>query len=396
MVRFLCLITTLSVLSGGKKIFLTTECITLGISFFVFQGLSYVIEVYRGKQQAERNLGIIAVYIMFFPQLVAGPIERSYNLLPQFYEKHEFKYKRVVSGLRLMLWGMFKKVVIADRLALFVNQVYGSPTEFEGISFLMVTFFFAIQIYCDFSGYSDIAIGAARVLGFDLMKNFNLPYFSKSISEFWTRWHISLSTWFRDYLFVPIYMSLPFGSRFKILKAFLSILIVFLISGLWHGAAWTFVVWGALHGFFLMFSLAVAPLWRKMAGFLQIAATFSMVSFSLIFFRAESMQDALYIVSHLFANLGSFVTLGFQSVIQFQFGQGIFSPILVGQTLPNFFIAIISIASLLAVESMQFRGKVHFEMNPSWVRWGAYYVLILAILFFGVFDTAQQFIYFQF
>lgn len=368
----------------------------LGLSFHVFQSLSYVIEVYRGKQKSERNFGIYALYVMFFPQLVSGPIERPYNLLHQFYEKHTFDYERVASGLRLMLWGMFKKVVIADRLALFVNQVYGDPMSFEGISFLMATFFFAFQIYCDFSGYTDIAIGAARVLGFNLMKNFNLPYFSKSIPEFWTRWHISLSSWFKDYLFVPLYMSFPFGKRLKVSKAFLSIIIVFLISGLWHGANWTFVAWGGLHGLFYAVYLASAVFWRKLPGFFQMAATFSMVSFTLIFFRAQSMQDAFYIVSHLFSNVGNFIAMGLESIMRFQFGQGIFSPILVGQTLQNFVLAMLALGVLFAVEIVQFRGKGHFELKPLWMRWSAYYALILAILFFGVFDKVQQFIYFQF
>ncbi len=217
----------------------------IGLSFHTFQSLSYVIEVYRKKQKAERHFGIYSLYVMFFPQLVAGPIERPQNLLHQFYEKHKFEYERIVFGLQRMLWGFFKKIVIADNLAIYVNQVYGSPHNFSGSTLLVATFFFSIQIYCDFSGYSEIAIGSAQVMGFKLIENFKNPYFSKSIPEFWSRWHISLSTWFRDYIYIPMG-----GNRVSTIKWNRNILITFLLSGLWHGANWTFVVWGFLHGSF--------------------------------------------------------------------------------------------------------------------------------------------------
>ena len=211
----------------------------IGLSFHTFQAMSYTIEVYRGNQKAERNFGIYALYVMFYPQLVAGPIERPQNLIHQFYEKHTFDYSRVVAGLKLMLWGLFKKIVIADRLAIYVNAVYNNPTHHSGITLILATVFFAFQIYCDFSGYSDIAIGAAKIMGFKLMTNFNRPYFSRNISEFWKRWHISLSTWFKDYLYISLG-----GRRVSIPRWYFNLLFVFLVSGLWHGANWTFLIWG--------------------------------------------------------------------------------------------------------------------------------------------------------
>lgn len=222
----------------------------IGLSFHTFQSLSYVIEVYRGHQKAERNFGIYALYVMFYPQLVAGPIERPKNLLHQFYEEHYFDYQRVVDGLKLMLWGLFKKVVIADRLSVLVNEVYGNPSGHQGFLLVIATVFFAFQIFCDFSGYSDMAIGSAQVMGFKLMDNFNRPYFSKSIAEFWKRWHISLSSWFRDYIYIPLG-----GNRVPQWRMCCNLFLTFLLSGLWHGANWTFVIWGGLNGFYMVFSI---------------------------------------------------------------------------------------------------------------------------------------------
>src|SRR5205085_2655138 len=219
----------------------------IGLSFHTFQSMAYTIEVYRGRQRAERHPGIYALYVMFWPQLVAGPIERPQNLLPQFRQRHTFEADRVFDGLRQMLWGLFKKVVVADRLAALVDSVYAEPRAFGGAWLICATFAFSFQIYCDFSGYSDIAIGAARVLGYRLMTNFDRPYASASVAEFWRRWHISLSTWFRDYLYVPLG-----GSRVPLARWCLNIAVVFLVSGLWHGASWTFVIWGALHGLYLI------------------------------------------------------------------------------------------------------------------------------------------------
>ncbi|MCL4170841.1 UNVERIFIED_CONTAM: hypothetical protein GTU68_036387, partial [Idotea baltica] len=205
----------------------------IGLSFHTFQAMSYTIEVYRGRVPAEHNIFRYALYVMFYPQLVAGPIERPQNVIHQFYEEHKFDYQRVISGLRLMLWGMFKKVVIADRLAVFVDLVYDNPNAYSGFPIIVATVFFGIQIFCDFSGYTDIGLGAARVMGFDLMKNFDRPYFSKSISEFWRRWHISLSSWFKDYVYIPLG-----GNRVSESRRYFNLFLVFMISGLWHGASW--------------------------------------------------------------------------------------------------------------------------------------------------------------
>ncbi|HPH53740.1 MAG TPA: MBOAT family O-acyltransferase, partial [Bacteroidales bacterium] len=222
----------------------------IGLSFYTFQAMSYTIEVYRGNQKAERHFGIFSLYIMFYPLLLAGPIERPYNLLPQLRIKQDFEYTRVVEGLRLMLWGLFKKLVIADRLAIYVNAVYNNYEAHNGTTLILASIFFTFQIYCDFSGYSDMAIGAAKVMGIKLMNNFNRPYFSRSMSEFWKRWHISLSSWFRDYVYITLG-----GNRVSIPRWYLNLFIVFLISGLWHGANWTYVIWGALNGFYLIFAI---------------------------------------------------------------------------------------------------------------------------------------------
>jgi D-alanyl-lipoteichoic acid acyltransferase DltB (MBOAT superfamily) len=222
----------------------------VGISFYTFQTLSYTIDVYNNKTQAQKHLGVFAVYVSFFPQLVAGPIERSNHLLPQFFEKHEFSYSRVKSGLQKMLWGFYKKIVIADNLAILVDGVYNNIDNYSGIALIVATIFFTFQIYCDFSGYSDIAIGSARVMGFELRENFKRPYFSKSIQEFWQRWHITLSSWFKDYLYIPLG-----GNRVIKWKWYYNILITFLLSGLWHGANWTFIIWGGLHGSYLILAI---------------------------------------------------------------------------------------------------------------------------------------------
>ncbi|HZK78006.1 MAG TPA: MBOAT family O-acyltransferase, partial [Gemmatimonadaceae bacterium] len=276
----------------------------IGLSFHTFQAMSYTIEVYRGNQKAEHHLGIYALYVMFFPQLVAGPIERPQNLLHQFYEKHEVDYDRITSGLKRMAWGLFMKVVIADRLARYVNVVYNDPKSFMGLTTIIATVFFAFQIYCDFAGYSHMAIGAAEVMGFKLMRNFDRPYLSRSISEFWGRWHISLSSWFRDFLYIPLG-----GNRVSRPRWYYNLFITFLLSGLWHGANWTFVIWGALNGFYLIFSLITADLRAAVAkavglaqrpalhNVVRILITFGLTTFAWIFFRANSLSDALHVIS---------------------------------------------------------------------------------------------------
>ncbi|UKT63241.1 MBOAT family O-acyltransferase [Pedobacter mucosus] len=363
----------------------------IGLSFHTFQAMSYTIEVYRGNQKAERHFGIYSLYVMFYPQLVAGPIERPQNLLYQFHKEHKFDYDLMTSGLRLMAWGLFKKVVIADRLAILVSQVFDHPSYYNSLGLIIATLFFSFQIYCDFSGYSDIAIGAARTMGFKLMRNFNMPYQSKSIDEFWKRWHISLSTWFKDYLYIPLG-----GNRVKIPRWYLNLFIVFLMSGVWHGANWTFIVWGALHGFYLVFGLLTKNIRSKFNEYTRIdkipllatITTFMLVAFAWIFFRAQSISSAIYIIKNIF--------LGLTHI-----------PSQVGQTIQDFSDAgIVKTDLLVSFALIVFLELVHYLQKnkniyqkilsyPFYYRWSAYYILLLTIILLGVFDNSQ-FIYFQF
>lgn len=367
----------------------------IGLSFHTFQAMSYTIEVYRGHQQAERHFGIYSLYVMFYPQLVAGPIERPQNLLHQFHESKYFKYENVVCGLRLMIWGLFKKVVIADRLALFTDPVFSNPEEYKPVFLVLATVFFAIQIFCDFSGYSDMAIGSARVMGFKLMKNFDKPYHSKTISEFWSRWHISLSTWFKDYLYISLG-----GNRVSVSRWYFNLFFVFLVSGFWHGANWTFIVWGALHGFYLVFGNITRDFRNRLADLsglskiswlnngLQILTTFVLVLVAWVFFRANTVAEALYIL-RMFPNVISDAFLYFK-------GQDV-----LGGNLPvdikTLAISFVGIIFLEMVHLLQARVNLtaYFDQKPTVVRWSVYYLGILAIFFFGVFES-RQFIYFQF
>lgn len=280
----------------------------LGLSFHTFQAMSYTIEVYRGKQTAERHPGIYALYVMFYPQLVAGPIERPQNILPQFHSRIAFSYENLLVGLRLMMWGLCKKVVVADRLAAHANPVFTHPGNYHGIQIMAGVIAFTIQIYCDFSGYTDMALGAARCMGFDLMVNFKRPYFSKSIQEFWTRWHISLSTWFRDYVYIPLG-----GSRTGRWQRYLNILLVFALSGFWHGANWTFLIWGLIHAAYYFIQLSFQNLLKGFKGglvdILSWFITFCAVALAWVFFRAENMDKAWLILSKIFSPDKAFLTL---------------------------------------------------------------------------------------
>lgn len=355
-----------------------TAILPIGLSFHTFQSMAYVIEVYRGNQKAEKNFGIYSLYVMFYPQLVAGPIERPQKLIHQFYEQHNFNYQQVTDGLKQMAWGFFKKLVIADRLAIYVNEVYNHPDRYEGVPVIMATVLFAYQIYCDFSGYSDIAIGAARVMGFRLMKNFDNPYSSSSVTEFWRRWHISLSSWFKDYLFIPLG-----GSRVAVKKIYINLFIVFIVSGMWHGANYTFLIWGALHAFYVIterFFGAFTNNKQKtfIQKLLQNFITFFLVCFAWIFFRANSVGDAFTLIaSSLHINT--------------------FSP---GIKILNPNILYFSILGIVFIEMVQWamRGNEFFNLMINWPRWArlsAYHLLIICILAFGIFNNSQ-FIYFQF
>lgn len=357
----------------------------LGLSFHTFQSLSYVIEVYRGKQKAEKHFGIYSLYVMFYPQLVAGPIERPQNLLHQFYEKHEFNYNDAVAGLKKIAWGMFKKVVIADRLASYIDAVYPNYDKHYGSSLLLATIFFAFQIYCDFSGYSDIAIGCARVMGFKLMTNFNRPYFSTSVAEFWKRWHISLSTWFRDYVYIPLG-----GNRVSKLRNFFNLFVTFCISGLWHGAQWTYVLWGGLNGIYLV----VPKLFYKLSR--QIGNVFRTNRYLKVFMQIFNTLSTFILiligwVLFLSHNL-SVATSIFHKII-FEHG-----PLFIGDK-KNLAYAVIFLVVLLIVEFFEefklFNAFTLFNNHNVYVRRLSYISVVILILMFGVFDNSQ-FIYFKF
>ena len=324
---------------------------------------------------------------MFFSPLVAGPIERPQNLLHQFREKHSFEYQRVKSGLLLMAGGLFKKIAIADNLAIFVNEVYAAPEKYQGIPLWIATYFFAFQIFCDFSGYTDIARGAARVMGFSLMENFNRPYFSKSISEFWHRWHISLSSWFRDYLYIPMG-----GSKVSNTRWAFNIMIVFLVSGFWHGANWTFIAWGFLHGLFIIMEKYLSPLKRiftmneypRFEKVIAVGITFHLACFAWIYFRAESIQDAFHISRYLFTSVFSAENMHFLHEKSQQIAIGI-----------------LLISSLLVVHLIHRRQIIWniFEKKPKYYRWAAYYVFLLSLVILSMVNgqsASQKFIYFQF
>jgi len=355
----------------------------VGISFYTFQAISYSIDVYRGDRDPERHPGIFALYVVYFPQLVAGPIERATRLLPQLRKHYNFDAERVASGLRRILWGMFQKVVVADRLAIYVDTVYNNQTHHGGLTLIVATVFFVFQVYCDFAGYSNIAIGAARVMGHELMENFRRPFFAKTVAEFWQRWHISLLTWFRDYLYIPLG-----GNRVSKWRWYFNTMFVFMLCGLWHGAAWVYVITLSLHGVFIVFGNMTEPVRKRIVRLLRLertprlhlvmrmAATFWLFAFSLIFFRSPSVSDATAIIGKFFA-----------------FDYGFF----VGQP-STLFYCVFAILLLMIVDFMQEFFPEHLkrlESSNVGVRFASYAAITILILLIGVFDGGQ-FIYFQF
>ncbi|HOT45000.1 MAG TPA: MBOAT family O-acyltransferase [Spirochaetota bacterium] len=382
----------------------------LGISFYIFQAIAYLVDVYRGTYEAERHFGIFAVYQSFFPQILAGPIPRPSQLLPQFREEHGLDPDSVAEGLKRMAWGFFKKAVIADRAAIIVNAVFDHPHEYSGIYLILAMLLFTLQIYCDFSGYSDIAIGAGRVLGFRLMENFRRPYMSMSMTEFWRRWHISLSTWFRDYLYIPLG-----GNRVRPVRRQLNLLITFLMSGLWHGAGWNFIVWGALHGLFIVIGIWTARVRDVAARVLGLkrfpalhdrcrqAVTFLLAAFAWIFFRANSLGDAVYIVTHLGSGVGSLIAnivAGNRAAVRAATDisrNGMTLGFAKESYNPEMLILVVAILVLWLVDAVEERSgnAPVVSSKPSLVRLGLYYLLVCCIIFFGMFSS-QQFIYFRF
>ena len=365
----------------------------VGISFYTFQALGYAIDVYMGNIKREKSFITYALFVSFFPQLVAGPIERSKNLLPQFYQEHRFSYARAREGLVLMAWGFFKKMVIADGVATVVTLVYNTPTNYTGLQLVIATVLFAFQIYCDFGGYSDIAIGCAKILDFNLMRNFKKPYFSTSLQEFWRRWHVSLSSWFSDYVYIPLG-----GSRKGKVRTYINLIITFLVSGLWHGASWTFVLWGLLNGVYVCLSRAMRPVKQHFINRFKLEKNvvynvfsaffvFICICFSYIFFRANTFADASYIVTHLFSDIGSWFMAGY------------FNTQLTGMTFfANKGIALICcIIFMLFSELWEGKGELSEKIcrQKAPVRWIFYYAVILLILFYGNFGKSP-FVYFDF
>lgn len=359
----------------------------VGISFYTFQTLSYVIDVYKGDVKAEHHFGYYATFISFFPQLVAGPIERTNNLLPQIKAEHKFNYNQATYGLKLMAWGYFKKIVIADTLSQFVSKVYDAPQGFSGFALILATVFFTLQIYCDFSGYSDIAIGTAKLLGINLMTNFKSPYFSQSIKEFWSRWHISLSTWFRDYVYIPLG-----GSRVGKIRHAVNLLITFLVSGLWHGANWTFVIWGGIHGLGQVIETSIVPknkLKEKNKGIvwvIRVLFVFAFASFAWIFFVSNSLGDAMYVIIHIFTGITSPISYlhnGFTSI---------------GLEKKDLVFLVPSLLLLMVFDYASLKTDVIEKISnyKVLIRWVIYICLIVWIIMNMPVNYQTEFIYFQF
>ena len=383
--------------------------IPLGLSYYTLQGISYIIEVKRGAVAAERHFGIFLLYFLFFPKITAGPIERP-DLLRQFRERHRLEYSNIADGMKIIACGFFKKLVVADRVGVVVNEVYNNADCYHGIYLILATILFAVQVYCDFSGYTDIARGSARLMGFRLMENFRYPYGSTSLSEFWRRWHISLSTWFRDYVYIPMG-----GSRVARGRLYGNLFTVFILSGYWHGAGWNFVAWGALHGMMMILGSATGNARKKLVHsmgmdalprlhrMLKTAATASLVCFAWIFFRADSVTQALMIIRRIASGIGDIAASLFRldsAYLRSITDIARFNTILGFSRdtyRPEMLIAVASIAFLWLFNSLQKRIDFWERLSEKNVllRWSLYGSIIIAILLFGMF-TNEQFIYFRF
>lgn len=368
----------------------------VGISFYTFQALSYTVDVYRDEIYAEKNFFRYALFVSFFPQLVAGPIERSKNLLKQLNEKHTFSFDQARSGFMLMIWGYFLKMVLADRIAIVVNTVYGDIDLYSGWYLIVASILFAFQIYCDFAGYSTIAMGAAEIMGFKLMDNFNAPYFSQSVSEFWRRWHISLSSWFKDYLYIPLG-----GNRKGTARKYINLMIVFLLSGLWHGSSWSFIAWGGLNGLYQIVGSWMKPLRDKSVAVLHLnrdtfshklfrtVFTFLLIDSTWVFFRADRFTDAFRIFKSMLTTRNTWIL----------FDDSLFT---LGLDWKNFMVMVVAIIILLCADYCKKKGIVLREFicqQELWFRWTVMLIGIMSILLFGMWGSgynAASFIYFQF
>lgn len=404
---------TLKVLLSQFNIFYNARVFNLllpiGISYYTFKKISYVVDVYRENQEPERHLGRFSLFVSFFPALATGPIDRAKDLLPQFARAFNFKYERVINGLKLIIWGLFKKVVVADRLAIFADYVFNHPEKCDSSALFMAMFFYSVQIYADFSGYTDMAIGVAQVLGYRLTDNFNRPYFSKSISQFWKRWHISLSSWLMDYLFLPIAYAI--SRRIKSVKLLyikaetwayvIGIFITMLLCGLWHGAKWTYVIWGGLHGIYMVLAFITKKTRKKIRkkikkigkwistpyDIARILFTFFAVSFLWIFFRSDSISRSVIYIRRM-------MELNFSSGAPIADILGKIN----GFDLFEFNVAVIAICILLAFHLLEPHSTMRNMLEgrrPLWYRWAAYYIILFSIIFFSVSETSQ-FIYLRF
>nr|MBQ8253258.1 MBOAT family protein [Lachnospiraceae bacterium] len=372
----------------------------VGISFYTFQALSYTMDVYRKEIEPEKNLLKYALFVSFFPQLVAGPIERSTKLMKQVQQVHTFRlwnYENITGGAAIMLWGYFMKMVVADRLAICVDMVFGDFASYDAMVLVLAAVLFAFQIYCDFGSYSMIAVGCAKIMGFELMENFNTPYFSTSVKEFWRRWHISLSSWFRDYLYIPLG-----GNRKGKCRKYLNLMITFLVSGLWHGASFSFVVWGGLHGLYQVIGELTEPVRKKCVEVCRLRTdwfvcklfrglvTFALVDFAWIFFRCSSLTESMQYIRCIVAGIGT-IPLGAASFA------------LPGLTGVELAIAFVSLILLFLVDSVRYSKQMllyeYLNTKKLYLRWGVYIILIACIFLFGIYGpayNATEFIYFQF
>lgn len=381
----------------------------VGISFYTFQGLSYIIDVYRGTFKAHRHFGIFTLFMTFFPQLLAGPIPRAPQLIPQFYEEKKFDYEQFTDGLKLIAWGFFKKLVIADRAAVVVNEVFNNTHDYWGIYFIIATFFFCFQVYCDFSGYSDIAIGGALLLGYRLQENFRRPYLSESIQEVWRRWNISLLSWFRDYLYIPLG-----GNRVSAMRKKYNTMVIFVISGIWHGANWTYIIWASLNGLYILISQSTREIRKSIVSFLRfnripriykvfrVLCTFVLFYFAAIFFRANSVSDAVYMISHFFTGIDevllSLATFNYEAiktvliVANKKTILGFARPIFLGEII-ILCMGIIILNVIYVLQETQ-SIKQRLKTKPAYVTWVLCYGLCFFIIFLGYFSS-QPFLYFR-
>lgn len=367
----------------------------LGISFFTFQSVSYIVDTYTKKIPSEKNFLNVALFISFFPIISSGPIQRAGNLIPQFLHIRNFNYDNATDGMKLFAWGMFKKLCIADRIAVYVNYVYGNVNDGYGLAILLATVLYSFQIYCDFSGYSDMAIGIARYLGFDVGKNFDHPYLSKSVGEFWRRWHISLSSWLRDYVYIPLG-----GSRVALPRIYLNILITFLVSGIWHGSTWNFVIWGLLHGIFQCIGRATKSFWEKIKvpSFIRIFITFCLVTFAWIFFRSNNLHEAGIVISKITQvpqDISQFFVikgnLGMKEALRtlFALNDGNFGGFS-GMALLCLLMCAFLFCELITQKK---DGLIFIKQKTGIIRWSIYIILIMSLICFGNFGLSSNFIY---